>query len=329
MAREANSTKAKTVETGGLYEGTSPTDRARSRAATRATDQRKNQRDRTAKRGLHSSAQAKGRKSTKAKAVETAGLYAGTSPADRARSRAATRASDDKKSQSARTAEGGLHSSVQAKDRKSTKADKVETAGLYEGTTPADRAHGRADKRAGDDRKNQRKRDVTSPEYAAEQARKKQEAQAKAQAAEAKAKAAELKAKAAREAMEKLKGKARRAAREEAEKLEEEAKKARAEAKDAARQARSGGGDDEPASDAGAPESTPKDPAPKQPPVVTARKPAQVTDRSTPLTVASVVVESGAPVSVPPVVTRSASLMQATCTAQAWGEFNDQLAMVS
>jgi hypothetical protein len=280
------------VETESLYSKRSPASAARARAAQRT----------------------KGRDES---------LYGGRSEADKARGRAAGKAAADKRSQAARTARGGLHSSAAAKDRQSTKAKEVDREGLYNDNSPANRARGAAASKAAKDASNQAKRDATSPEYKAEQERKKREAEEKKRKAEARAKELEAKAKEAREKAEKLKGKEKRAARDEAEKFEAEAKVAREDAKAAA-------------SDSGAPETehlysgTSKADkartkaatkrAAKQPPLYV----------PTPARAVSVSTESAtAPLSAPPVVSHSAQALHDACTRQAWSQLETQVAMMS
>ena len=273
---------------------------------------------------------------TRARKVETEKLYTGTSPAARARARAAGGAAKDKASQASRVARGGVGSSAAAQKRAaekqktanreprtSTKAKEVQREGLYTGTSPADRARARAAKSAGDDAASQKKRDVTSPEYAAEKERKKREAEERKKKAEAKAKELEAKAKAARDAAENLKGKEKKAAKAEAEKLEAEAKAARQEAKNADREPREssqpGQDDGLSAKDKAADKKNRRNSA--QPPAPKPATPPVSTSPRLPVSTSS----DSAPISTPPVIINAAQGLQRASTKQAWDELDTQL----
>lgn len=86
----------------GLYSGKSEATKARDTAAKKAAADKASQAGRRADGGLHSSAAAQDRKSTKAKEVAREGLYDNNSPANRARGRAAGKASEDAQNQARR-----------------------------------------------------------------------------------------------------------------------------------------------------------------------------------------------------------------------------------
>jgi hypothetical protein len=105
--REAgNDRKARAARTNGrdegLYGGQSEAGKARGRAADKAARDRASQAGRVARGGLHSSASATDRKSTKAQTTDREGLYDNNSPAARSRGRADNRAAGDAKSQAKR-----------------------------------------------------------------------------------------------------------------------------------------------------------------------------------------------------------------------------------
>lgn len=299
----------------GLYDGNSAANRARGRADNRAQTDRRNQAGRTNGRDE--------------------GLYRGRSEADKARDNAARKAAADKQRQAARRADGGLHSSAAAKDRPNTAAKTVQREGLYDQNSPANRARGRADQRAATDKQSQAKRDVTSPAYKAEQAKKRQEAEAKRKQAEAKARELEQKAKAARARVDQLKGKDKRAARAEAERLEAEAKAAQQAAKEAGREQHqasdpqqdhlyNGGGESDQAHNRSREKREARqDHLYGRDPAAAAREDAAraVYRRQDHL-------YSG-PVSAPPVVRNSSASMHRTCTAQAWSKTETTLALLA
>lgn len=276
------------------------------------------------------------RASTKARTVRNDGLYAGRSPSERARGRAAGRAVKDRSSQARRVARDGVGSSAdarqrraesrsnkgepKAKTRESTKAREVRREGLYDQNSPANRARGNAAAKRNKDRQSQASRDVTSPEYAARKQRERQEADAKRKQAEQKAKDLQAKAKAAREQAEKLTGKEKRTAREEAEKLEAQAKVARQESQ----RGQSGEVSQDHLYERD------RSPADEGRAKADARREAKFEPLYT-STPGSVVRESAvaAPVSSPPIITRSATAMQQASNRQAWQELETQLALIS
>lgn len=101
-----------------LYGGKSESTKARDTAVRKANADKQSQAGRRADGGLHSSAAAKDRKSTKASEVKREGLYDQNSPANRARDRAATKASDDAKNQATRRVGSVEHTADMARKKR-------------------------------------------------------------------------------------------------------------------------------------------------------------------------------------------------------------------